>query len=155
MRLSGLPSYSEAMKQPQCQAEPGCQSPEAFERISCPWCARADCMEICCIIPLRLCIWQSIPRYLGVACEYGTLDSSGDDFVRECMLGSTMVSGFTSVLGFGRISHNFYVHVDSDPVLSPFGLNGELCSADASARCPSVRCSHLELWKLFSWHPRG
>ena len=73
-------------------------------------------MEIWCIIPPRPCIWQSVPRYLGVACRvHGTLDSSGDDFVRVCMLGTTVDTGFASVLGFGRISHNFYVHVDSDP----------------------------------------
>ena len=47
--------------------------------------------------------------------ECGTLDSSGDDFVRGCMLGSTVGTGFASVLACGRISHNFYVHVDSDP----------------------------------------
>ena len=39
--------------------------------------------------------------------------------------------------------------------LSFLTQNGELCSADASARCPLVRCSLLELWKLFLWHPRG
>ena len=31
-------------------------------------CTRCLHKEIWCIIPLRLCIWQSIPRYLGVAC---------------------------------------------------------------------------------------
>ena len=87
--------------------------------------------------------------FLGIwvlLAEYGTLDSSGDDFVRGCMLGTTVDTGFASVLGFGRISHNFYVHVNSDPEVffSFLTQNGEL-----------VRCSHLKLWKLFSWHPCG
>ena len=56
---------------------------------------------------------------------------------------------------FGQISHNFYVDVDSDPevFLSVLMQNGEVCSADASARSPLMRCSHLELWKLFSGLP--
>ena len=41
MRLSGLPSYSEAPKQPHVEAETGSivirQSTEAFRRISFPW----------------------------------------------------------------------------------------------------------------------
>ena len=31
-------------------------------------CTRCLHVEIWCIIPLRPCIWQSIPRFLGVAC---------------------------------------------------------------------------------------
>ena len=46
--------------------------------------------------------------------DYGTLDSSGDDFVRGAMLGLTVDTGLATVLGFGRISHIFYVDVGSD-----------------------------------------
>ena len=47
--------------------------------------------------------------------DYRTWDFSGYDFVRGCMLGSTVDAGFASVLGFGRISHIFFVDVGSDP----------------------------------------
>ena len=49
------------------------------------------------------------------------MDSSGDDFVRGAMLGSTVDTGLVTVLGFGRISHIFYVAVDSNPEV--FGLH--------------------------------
>ena len=89
--------------------------------------------------------------------EYGTLDSSEMTLSGCAMLGSAWIRGLRQYLAFERISHNFYVDVDSDPevFLSFLTWNGEACSADASARCPLVRCSHLELWKLFSWHPLG
>ena len=98
--------------------------------------------------------------FLGIwvlLAEYGRLNSSGDDVVWECMFGSAVDTGFASVLGFWKNFTNFYVYVDSDPevFLSFLTLNGDLCSAAASARSPLVRCSHLELWKLFFWHPRG
>ena len=63
VRLSGLPSYSEATKQPQRQAEPGCQSAEAFERISCPWCAHAFCngnLVHCSSTTLYLAVYSSV-----------------------------------------------------------------------------------------------
>ena len=82
MWLSGLPSYSEATKQPLCQAEPGCQSTEAFERISVlgvhalfAWKFGALFLYDLVSGSLFLGIWVLLE-------EYGTLDSSGDDFVR-------------------------------------------------------------------------
>ena len=57
-------------------------------------------VEIWCIIPLRPCIWQSIPRYLGVALQ--------------CLV-PQWIRGLCQYLAFGRISHNFWVYVDSDP----------------------------------------
>ena len=45
--------------------------------------------------------------------QFGTLDSSGDDFVRGAMLGSTLDTLSAPVLAFRRIWHNFYVDVDS------------------------------------------
>ena len=71
-------------------------------------------------------------------------------------MGRQWIRSLRQYLAFGQISHNFYVDVDSDPevFLSVLMQNGEVCSADASARSPLMRCSHLELWKLFSRHPR-
>ena len=46
--------------------------------------------------------------------DYETLDSSGDDFVSGAKLGLTVDTRFATVLGFGRISHIFYVDVGSD-----------------------------------------
>ena len=62
--------------------------------------------------------------YLTVTCsmygccraEYSALDSSGDDFAECATLGSTVDTCHAAVhLPFGRISHNFYVDVDSEP----------------------------------------
>ena len=85
MRLSGLPSFSEATKQPPCLAETGCQSAEAFGRISCPWCARAVCTGK--LGALFLYDFVSGSLFLGIwvlHVEYGSLGSSGDDFVWGC-----------------------------------------------------------------------
>ena len=160
VRLSGQPSYSEATKQPPCKAERGCQSTEAIGRISCPWCARAVCTwKIRCIIPLRPCIWQSFPRYLGVACGVRNIGFLGEMTLSGgAMLGSTVDTGVcdsTSLLDEFHTISTFDVDSDPEVFLSVLTQNGEVCLADASARSPLVRCSHLELWKLFSWHPRG
>ena len=60
------------------------------------------------------CIWQLFLGVWVLLVEYGTLDFSGDDFVRGAMLGLTVDTGLATVLGFGRISHIFYVDVGSD-----------------------------------------
>ena len=58
--------------------------------------------------------------------DYGTLDFSGDDFVCGAMLGLTVDMVLATVLGFGRISHIFYVDVGSDfVVFSPFSRRME------------------------------
>ena len=101
MRLSGLPSYSEATKQPPCEAETECQSTEAFRRISCPWCERAVCtwkfgaLFLCDPVPgsLFLGIWVLLV-------EYGTLDSSGDDFVWECNTGFGLLDKLHTISTF-------------------------------------------------------
>ena len=96
----GLPSYSEATKQPPCEAETGCQSTEAFGRSSCPWCARAVCTWT--FGALFLCDLVSGSLFLGIwvlLVEYGTLDSSGA-LSGGAMLRSTVDTGFSTVLGF-------------------------------------------------------
>ena len=57
---------------------------------------------------------------LVVFWNIGTLDSSGDDFVRDAMLGSTLDTLSAPVLAFRRISHNFYVDVASVRYFSLF-----------------------------------
>ena len=131
VRHSGLPSCSEATKQPRCKAETGCQSMEAFGRISCPWCARAVCTWK--IDALFLYDFVSGSPFLGikgVACGVREMTLSGC-----AMLVSTVDTGLRQYLAPGRISHNFYVDLDSDPeiFLSVLTQNGEVCSADASA----------------------
>ena len=53
------------------------------------------------------------------------MDSSGDDFVRGAMLGSTLDTLSAPVLAFRRISHNFYVDVDSVRYVSLFSRRTE------------------------------
>ena len=73
-------------------------------------CTRCLHGEIWCITPLRPCIWQCIPQYLGVACGVRNIGFFGDDFVWRC--NAWFDSGYgvlRQYLAFGRISHNFYV----------------------------------------------
>ena len=63
-------------------AEIGCQSTEAFGIISCSWCARA--VRTWKYEVLFLYDFGPGSLFLGVwvlLVDYGTLDSSGDDFV--------------------------------------------------------------------------
>ena len=46
------------------------------------------------------CIWQPFLGVWVLLVEYGTLDFSGDDFVRGAMLGLTVDTGLVTVLGF-------------------------------------------------------
>ena len=48
------------------------------------------------------CIWQLFLGVWVLLKEYGTLDFSGDDFVRCAMLGLTLDTGLTTVLGFWK-----------------------------------------------------
>ena len=74
--------------------------------------AHAACTwKYCALLSLRPCIWQSLPRRLGVVCGVWNVGFFGDDFVRGAMLGSTLDTLSAPVLAFGRISHNFYVDV--------------------------------------------
>ena len=100
VRLPGLPSYSEATKQPPCKAETGCQPTKTFGRISCPWCARAVCTWKFGASFLYDLVSGSL--FLGIwvlHVDYGTLDSSGD-LSGGAILGSTVDTGFASVLCF-------------------------------------------------------
>ena len=49
------------------------------------------------------CIWQLFLGVWVLLVEYGTLDFSGDDFVRGAMLGLTLDTGLATVLGFWKI----------------------------------------------------
>ena len=60
------------------------------------------------------CIWQPLLDVWVMHVDYGTMDFSGDDFVRGAMLGLTADTGLATVLGFGRISHIFHVDVGLD-----------------------------------------
>ena len=64
------------------------------------------------------------------------MDSSGDDFVRGAMLGLTVDTVPATVLCFGRISHIFYVAVDSNPEV--FGLHSDVEWSRALSRCCSL-----------------
>ena len=108
------------------------QSTEAFGILSVPLGLLAlFALGKWCIV-LLLLVSGSLFSVSGCCnVEYGTLDFSGDDFVRGAMLGLTVYTGLATVLGFGRISHIFYVDVGSD--FSVFlSQNGEVCSVDAS-----------------------
>ena len=48
------------------------------------------------------CIWQLFLGVWVLLVEYGTLDFSGDDFVRGAMLGLTLDTGLATVLGFWK-----------------------------------------------------
>ena len=177
VRVSGLPSYSEATKQPQCQAEPGCQSTKAFERIPVLGKHALFALKFGALFLFDL---VSGSLFLGIwvlLVEYGTLDSSGDDFVRGCMLGSTVdvVYCIFSTLPWTRIMKRLVFVLTQNGEESwlwtnftqfstftwtrilkrSFSIRFEWRIVLSPARCPLVRCSHLELRKLFSWHPRG
>ena len=95
VRLSGLPSYSEATKQPQCQAEPGVSVyGSLWKNYLFLVCTRCSHVKIGALFLFDL---VSGSLFLGIwvlLVEYGTLDSSGDDFVRGCMFGSTADVGY-------------------------------------------------------------
>ena len=93
------------------------------------------------------CIWQPFLGVWVLHVDYGTLDFSGDDYVRGVMLGLTVDTGLPTVLGFGRISHILYVDVGSDFGFFPAEWRSML------SRCfdlrPCTRCSLLEYGYYF------
>ena len=66
--------------------------------------------------------------------KFGTLDSSGVDFVRGAMFGSTLDTLSAPVLALRRISHNFYVDVDSVRYFSLFSRRIEKVLSRCFAR---------------------
>ena len=97
------------------------QSTEAHGRISFPGFARCLHLESGALF---LYVLVSGSFFLGVwvlHVEYGTLDSSGDDFVCavQC-LARRWLHVLHQYLAFGRIAHIFYVAVDSNSEV--FGL---------------------------------
>ena len=84
------------------------------------------------IVHYFLYVLVSGSPFLGVwvlLVEFGTLDSSRDDFVRGAMRGSILDTLSAPVLAFRRISHNFYVDVDSVRYVSLFSRGiGEVLS---------------------------
>ena len=48
------------------------------------------------------CIWKLFLGVWVLLVEYGTLDFSGDDFVRGAILGLTVDTGLATVLGFWK-----------------------------------------------------
>ena len=83
------------------------QSTEAYGNLSFPLgCSRSSHLEKWCIILLipvsgsLFGVWVVGVWVLLV--EYGTLDFSGDDFVRCAMLGLTVDTGLATVLGFWK-----------------------------------------------------
>ena len=84
------------------------QSTVAFERISCISCSHCSHLEIWRIISSWLRIWQSHVLCLRVACGILKNEFSGDSAVIRAQ--RLAVRG-----AFGRIAHNFYVGVDSNP----------------------------------------
>ena len=108
------------------------QSTEAYGNLSVPWgCSRSSHLGNCAFFSCSL----YLAAFLGVwvlLVDYGTLDSSGDDFVRGAMLGLTVDTGLVTVLGFLKNFIYFYVDVGSDFGVFFLLLNGEVCSVDAS-----------------------
>ena len=97
--------------------------------------AHAACTwKYCACFSLRPCIWQFLPRRLGVACGVWNVGFFGDDFVRRAMLGSTLDTLSAPVLAFRRISHNFYVDVDSVRCVSLFSRRIEKVLSRCFAR---------------------
>ena len=102
---------------------------------------------------LFLCDLVSGSFFLGVwvlHVDYGTLDSSGDDFVRGAMLGLTVYTVLATVLGFGRTTHIFNVDVDSDcGVSSSFSRRMEKY-AQSVLQFESLHALFaLEVWTIF------
>ena len=64
--------------------------------------------------------------------EYGTLDSSGDDFVRGATLGLTVDTGLATVLGFWKNFTHFLGRCGLGFWRFFLPQNGEVCSVDAS-----------------------
>ena len=84
------------------------QSTEAYGNLSFPLgCSRSSHLEKWCIILLipvsgsLLGVWVVVGVWVLLV-EYGTLDFSGDDFVRCAMLGLTVDTGLATVLGFWK-----------------------------------------------------
>ena len=179
VRLSGLPSYSEASSAAAWAAEPGPSSrqpTEAFRRNSFPW----FCSRCSHLISLRPRTWQSRVRCLEVqrigffgaqclarlwihvlsgCCLRNTVfDSSGDSPVtrRNAWL-ELWIHFCISTWRFWTNCTHFYVDVGSDLrcSVSVLAQNGEVCSADASAFSPGMRVQHLENWTLLLRASRG
>ena len=77
------------------------------------------------------CIWQPFLGVWVLLVEYGTLDFSGDDFVRCAMLGLTVDTGLVTVW----LLEEFHIFATSTwaRILALFLLqHGEVCSVDAS-----------------------
>ena len=108
-------------------------SPGTSSCVSVRWLPHLD------IISSWPCIWQSCFRCLAVARGVQVLDFSGDAaFLWGAMLGSTVNTCSASVRdAFGRVAHNFYVAVDSNPEVwvSVLAQNGEVCSVDGCLGC--------------------
>ena len=135
------------------------QSTEAYGNLSFPLgCSRSSHLEKWCIILLipvsgsLLGVWVVGVWVLLV--EYGTLDFSGDDFVRCAMLGLTVDTWLATVLGFWK---NFTYFLRRRGLgfwrFSPAKWRSLL------SRCfdlsPCTRCSPLEyrhyFYELMSW----
>ena len=78
------------------------------------------------------CIWQPSLGVWVLHVEYGTLDSSGDDFVRGAMLGLTVDTGLGTVLGFWKNFTHFLRRGGLGFWRFSLPQNGEVCSVDAS-----------------------
>ena len=123
------------------------QPTNAFGRISYPMCSRSSHLESGALFPLSLFLAVIV---LGVWVLLRSLESW---IFREmslsvgAMLGSTVDFCSASVLWWLRTYFTHFLRcggLESFSVLSPFGLNGEVCPVDASGCCLALRSSHLE-----------
>ena len=95
-----------------------------------------------CIISSVLASGSHCSGRLGIAEEYGNLILREMTFLRGCNAWFSVDICSASVLWWlWKNLHSFYVMADSfpDAVASPFGLNGEVCPADASVAVCSAR----------------
>ena len=101
------------------------------------------------------CIWPPFSVSGVLLVEHGTLDFSGDDFVRCAMLGLTVDTGLVTVLGFWKNFTYFLRRRWLGFWRFFLLLNGEVCSVRCFDLSPCTRSSPLEyrhyFYELTSW----
>ena len=119
------------------------QPTNAFGRISYPLCSRSSHLESGALFPLSLFLAVIVP---GVWVLLRSIFRKMSLSV-GAMLGSTVDFCSASVLWWLRTYFTHFLRcggLESFSVLSPFGLNGEVCPVDASGCSLALRRSHLE-----------
>ena len=133
------------------------QSTVAFERISCISCSRCSHSEIWCIISFCLRIWQSHVLCLGVACGILKIEFFWRfcGYSRNAWLNSEYMFCI-STWRIGRLAHNFYGAVNSNPEVFFLRSHAEWRSVlSRCLRCLEIGNSMHELHVADSLHDEG